>query len=195
MGVVASIRPAIVFLIAMTVLTGVLYPAVVFGIGQVAFPYQANGSLIRAADGSVVGSEVIGQANASPRYFQPRPSAAGVDGYDASASGGSNLGPTNPTLIEAVNERAAAYRALNGLGADVLVPVDAVTASASGLDPHISPANAQLQVARVARERGLAPQQVAELVAQNTEERSLLIFGERRVNVLRLNLALDRLAP
>jgi len=185
-----ELRTAVLLLLLLTVLTGVIYPLVVTGLAQVLFPHQANGSLI-VRDGQVVGSELIGQSFTSDRYFHSRPSAAGESGYDAAASSGSNLGPTNETLIDAVRDRTAAYRRSNGLGASDPVPVDAVTASASGLDPHISPANAELQVARVARARGLPEQRVRDLVARSTEGRQWGIFGEPRVNVLKLNLALD----
>ncbi len=185
-----ELRTAALLLLLLTVLTGVIYPLVVTGLAQVLFPRQANGSLI-VRDGQVVGSELIGQSFTSDRYFHSRPSAAGESGYDAAASSGSNLGPTNEALIDAVRDRAATYRRSNGLGANDPVPVDAVTASASGLDPHISPANAELQVARVARARGLPEQRVRDLVARYTEGRQWRIFGEPRVNVLKLNLALD----
>ena len=187
-----QLRIAVVLTLALTVLTGLVYPLVMTGLGQLLFPHQANGSLI-VEDGQVIGSELIGQNFSSDRYFRPRPSAAGESGYDATASGGSNLGPTNRKLIEQVEARAAAYRAANGLRPDDPVPGDAVTASASGLDPHISPANAALQVDRVARARGLSADRVRELVAQQTEGPQWRLFGEPRVNVLRLNLALDAL--
>ena len=161
----------------------------VTGIGQVAFDDQADGSLIER-DGVVVGSSLIGQPFTSPEYFHPRPSAAG-DGYDAAASSGSNLGPTNPDFLATVQERVDAYRAENGLGADALVPVDAVTASGSGLDPHISVRNAVLQAPRVAAERGLTVDEVQAAIDDHTTSRPLGILGDPGVNVLELNLALD----
>jgi len=184
---------AVAMTVALTVLTGLVYPFAVTGIAQLLFPFQAHGSLIRSPDGAVVGSALIGQSFAKPEYFHPRPSAAGDKGYDASASGGSNLGPTNQKLVDAVKERVAAYRQENGLADDAPVPVDAVTASASGLDPDISPANAALQVKRVAGARRLPEERVRQLVAENTEARAFGLLGEPRVNVLRLNLALDAL--
>jgi K+-transporting ATPase ATPase C chain len=177
--------------VVLTVLLGIVYPLIMTGIGQVVFPSQANGSLVRDSSGNIVGSALLAQAFSQPQYFHPRPSAAGSDGYDATASGGSNLGPTNQKLIDTVQQRSDAYRAENGLTADARVPVDAVTASASGLDPDISPANALLQVSRVAAARGLSQDQVRAIVDQYTEGRTLLVLGEPRVNVLKLNLALD----
>jgi K+-transporting ATPase ATPase C chain len=165
------------------------------GISQVLFRSQANGSLVRDSSGTVIGSAILGQNFSDPKYFHPRPSAAGSDGYDATSSGGSNYGPTNQKLIDAVKDRTAAYREENGLAEDAPVPVDAVTASASGLDPDISPANAQLQVNRVAQARGLSTQQVQALVDQHTDGRTFFVLGEPRVNVLKVNMALDGLSP
>jgi K+-transporting ATPase ATPase C chain len=191
---VRQLRPALVALVLLTALTGVAYPLAITGIAQAAFPEQANGSLLRDGSGAVIGSRLIGQPFSDPGYFHPRPSAAG-DGYDSSASSGSNLGPTSADLMGAVTERVAAYREENGLSADTAVPVDAVTASGSGLDPHISVANAMLQLPRVASARGLTEANVRELVDEHTDGRALGILGEPGVNVLELNLALDDLAP
>jgi K+-transporting ATPase ATPase C chain len=177
-------------LLVFTVITGLVYPLAVTGIAQGVFNDKADGSLVEDADGEVVGSSLIGQAFTGAEYFHPRPSAAG-DGYDASASSGSNLGPTNDDFLASVEERADAYRDENGLAADAEVPVDAVTASASGLDPHISVANARLQAPRVADERGLDVDAVLKLVDDHTSGRDLGFLGEKGVNVLELNLALD----
>ena len=166
-----------------------LYPFAAWVLGQGLFPGRADGSLI-VRDGAVVGSSLIGQRFSSPAYFHPRPSAAG-DGYDASASSGSNLGPLSKDLIETVRRRVAAYRAENGLPEGALVPADAVTASGSGLDPHISPQNARLQAPRVAKARGLPAADVLARIESFTEGRTLGFLGEPRVNVVRLNLALD----
>jgi K+-transporting ATPase ATPase C chain len=185
-------RPAVVSLVVLTLVIGVAYPVVVFGLGQVLFNDKANGSLVEV-DGTVVGSELIGQGFAAPEYFHPRPSAAGT-GYDGAASSGSNLGPTNPDYLASVEERAVAYREENGLPEDARVPADAVTASASGLDRHISVANAQLQAPRVADARGIPLDDVLALVQDNIDERPLGVLGDPGVNVLRLNLALDRVA-
>ncbi len=185
--------PALRMLLMLTIVTGIVYPLVVLAIGQGVFSDRADGSLIRR-DGHVIGSSLLGQNFAKPRYFHPRPSAAGADGYDGAASGASNLGPSNPALTKAVRERAAQYRNENGLAADVKVPVDAVTASGSGLDPDISVANARVQVARVAKARGLGDATVRKLVDDHVSDRQAGVLGEETVNVLNLNLALDRLA-
>ena len=182
--------PAFRLTLVLTVLTGVIYPAVVTGIAQVAFPAQANGSL-QAVGGRVVGSRLIGQHSSKPEYFHPRPSAAGANGYDAGASSGSNLGPTSQKLIDRVKGAAAQYRRENP-GHTGPIPPDAITASGSGLDPHITPANAEIQAARVAAARGVDVGRVRGLVAAATEEPWLGLFGEPRVNVLALNLSLDR---
>jgi K+-transporting ATPase ATPase C chain len=186
-----QLRPGLLMVFAFTVLTGVAYPLVVTAISQVAFNDRANGSLIER-DGTVVGSRLLGQSFVSPQYFHPRPSAAG-DGYDGGASSGSNLGPNNPDLLSAVEERVVAYREMEGLAADAEVPVDAVTASGSGLDPHISVANARIQAARVATERSLTLDTVLAMVADHTESRAFGVLGEEGVNVVTLNLALDDL--
>jgi len=175
----------------LTVLTGIVYPLAIWGIAQMIFPTQAGGSLVVAGD-KVVGSSLIGQNFSSPRYFQSRPSAAGDKGYDAANSNGSNLAPTNKALIDAVKLRLKNFIESNPAANPRQVPVDLVTASGSGLDPEISPAAASLQVARVARARGISEDQVRQLIAANTRPRFAGIFGEPGVNVLLLNLALDR---
>lgn len=189
---IRQLRPAVVAVVVFTVILGIAYPLVVTALGQVAFNDKANGSLIEV-DGVVVGSELLGQNFVAPRYFHPRPSAAGA-GYDASASSGSNYGPANADFLAIVDERVAAYRAENGLPDDAAVPVDAVTASASGLDPAISIANARLQAPRVATERGLELGEVLSLIDDHTKDRDLVVLGEPAVQVLTLNLALDALS-
>jgi K+-transporting ATPase ATPase C chain len=205
-----QMRPALVSVLVMMVLCGFIFPGVITGLAKVLFPRQADGSLI-SRGGTVVGSELIGQGFSAPGYFHPRPSAAG-SGYDPTASGGTNLGPTSDKLINGIHKKlpdgkddpgnydgirdlAAAYRSENGMAPGAPVPADAATRSASGLDPEISPENAALQVARVARTRGLAEDAVRSLVARNTRGRQYGILGEPGVNVLKLNLALDQAAP
>ena len=179
--------------LVLAVLTGILYPLLVTGLAKVLFRQQAGGSLIQA-NGKTVGSELIGQRFTKPEYFHGRPSAAGNDGYDALASGGSNYGPTNQKLVDRVGGDLKSARAENP-GFTGPAPADMLTASASGLDPHISPASADVQVARVAAARSVSQDQVRQLVAQNTEGRQFGILGEPRVNVLKLNLSLDQAAP
>jgi len=183
------LRPALVVFVALTVVTGAFYPLVVTGAAQLVFPEQAGGSLVMR-DGRAVGSSLVGQAFSSPGYFWGRPSATAPMAYNAQASGGSNQGPLAPALLEAVRGRVAALRAADP-GNPAPVPVDLVTSSASGLDPHISPAAAAYQAGRVARARRLAPDRVAALVEAHTERPLMGWFGEPRVNVLALNLALD----
>jgi K+-transporting ATPase ATPase C chain len=183
---------SVLCLAVLTILTGLIYPLLVTGVAEVAFPHQAHGSMV-VRDGRAVGSELIGQAFSDPRHFWGRPSATTPMPYNAGSSGGSNLGPTNPELGKQVTERVAALRAADP-GNTRPVPVDLVTASASGLDPDISPAAAQFQVPRVAQARGLPESAVRDLVRQHTQERFLGVPGEPRVNVLELNLALDERA-
>lgn len=188
---ISQLRPALVMTGLFTLLLGVAYPLAVTGVGQLVFPDQANGSLIRDRDGTVRGSALIGQPFVESRYLHPRPSAAG-DGYDASASSGSNLGPLNPDLKTAVAERATAIRAEDGAG---VIPADAVTASGSGLDPDISPAYARLQAQRIATARGVSVDQVQRIVDQHVERPLFGFVGQPRVNVLLTNRALDAELP
>jgi len=186
----AHCRAALVSLALLTIVTGLAYPAIVTGIAQVAFPYRANGSLV-VKDGKTLGSELIGQPFDDPKYFWGRPSATAPFAYNAGSSSGSNLSPTNADLIKAVQGRVDALRTADP-GNTASVPVDLVTASGSGLDPHISPAAALYQVSRVAKARKMNPQRVQQLVERHTEGRLFGLLGEPRVNVLALNLALDR---
>jgi K+-transporting ATPase ATPase C chain len=186
----SNIRGAVVSTFVLALVCCGLYPLIVFGISQALFHDKANGSLIVDPNGTVRGSRLLGQGFADPKYFHPRPSAAG-NGYDAASSGGSNLGPTSQKLNDAIKDRVAAYRKENGLSENDSLPADAVTASGSGLDPHISLRNAELQTPRVAKARGLPEEKVRELVQQNTDGRDLGVLGDPGVNVLELNLALD----
>jgi K+-transporting ATPase ATPase C chain len=187
-----ELKPAFVMLLGLTVLTGVAYPLLVTGIAQGLFANQANGSLIEQ-NGKIVGSALIGQPFSDPKYFWGRPSATGPVPYNAAASSGSNLGPLNPALEEAVKARIAALKAADP-SQTAPIPVDLVTASGSGLDPHISPAAAAWQAPRIARLRGLSLDTVRKLIAQHTQDRQFGVLGEARVNVLQLNLALDQMA-
>jgi K+-transporting ATPase ATPase C chain len=187
----SEIRGAVMSTLVLAVICCGVYPLIVFGVSQALFHDKANGSLIVDQTGTVRGSKLLAQAFTAEKYFHPRPSAAG-NGYDAANSGGSNLGPTSQKLNDAIKDRIDAYRKENGLGGNEPVPADAVTASGSGLDPHISLHNAELQTARVAKARGLNEDKIRQLVQQNTDGRDLGILGEPGVNVLQLNLALDQ---
>lgn len=200
------LRPALVFTLFFIVVTGLAFPAVVTGLAQAIFPHQANGSLVKDAKGNIIGSSLIAQGFAKPEYFHPRPSAAG-NGYDATNSGATNLGPTSDKLIngvhdpknpsndfDGVKDLAAKYRTENGLAPDAPVPADAVTRSASGLDPDISVENANLQAPRVAKARGIALEKLKPLLAEHTTNGFAGLYGDPHVNVLELNLALDKLA-
>ncbi len=188
---ITHLRPAVILFALLTLLTGVLYPLAVHAVAQSIFVERANGSLIEQG-GRAIGAQWIGQEFRSPRYFWGRPSATSAFPYDASSSSGSNLGPTNPALIDAVKARVARLRASDPTNTEP-IPIDLVTSSASGLDPHISPASAHWQAARIARERALDVERVHELVREHVERRTFGILGEPRVNVLELNLALDTL--
>ncbi len=192
--VLSEIRRGVLITLVFAVICCGAYPLLVFGLGQVFFPRQANGSLIQDGHGGIQGSELIGQPFSSDKYFHSRPSAAG-NGYDATSSGGSNLGPTSQKLRDSIAQKLADYRSSNGLATNTPVPADAVTASASGLDPHISPENAALQAPRVAKTRGLPLDTVRQLINQHTAPPALGFLGDPGVNVLELNLALDRIGP
>jgi potassium-transporting ATPase KdpC subunit len=186
----SEIRSAVLATLILAVVCCGLYPLAVFGIGQALFPHKANGSLVADTSGNIQGSHLIGQPFTADKYFHSRPSAAG-NGYDSTSSSGSNLGPTSQKLRDSIAQNVADYRIQNGLATNAVVPADAVTASGSGLDPHISLANAELQAARVAKARGLDVAKVRELIARNTDPADLGFLGEPGVNVLELNLALD----
>ena len=188
-----EVKVSVLATLALVVILCGVYPLVVWGIAQIVFPGQANGSLVEVR-GKIVGSGLLAQNFSGPQYFHPRPSAAGDIGYDGTSSGGSNLGPLSQKLIDQVKERVASYRTENNLPAATLVPADAVTASGSGLDPHISWRNAEIQVPRVAQARNLSMDKVKRLIQDATEGPDLGFLGEAGVNVLRLNLALDALA-
>lgn len=192
---VSHFRGAIVSTLVFAVVLCGLYPVAVWAIGQTVFKDKANGSLITDQDGTVRGSRLLGQNFTGPQYFHPRPSSAGANGYDAASSSGSNLGPTSQKLADQIKERIAVYRAENGLGENEKVPADAVTASGSGLDPDISPRNAELQAPRVAKARNLPEDKVRELIRAHTDSPDLGVLGQSGVNVLELNMALDGLNP
>jgi K+-transporting ATPase ATPase C chain len=191
-NIFAEFGRSIVATIFFAVILCGLYPLIVYGAGQLLFPHQANGSLLVDKTDAVRGSALLAQNFTGAGYFHPRPSAAGSNGYDATSSGGSNLGPTSSNLVANITANIATYRSDNNLATNAPVPADAVTASASGLDPHISAANAEIQIARVAKARGISEEQVRKLIQQNTTGRDLGVFGEPRVNVMTLNFALDQ---
>jgi K+-transporting ATPase ATPase C chain len=189
----AELRSSVLVTLVLAVVCCGFYPLVVWGLGQALFPHKANGSLMVDAQGTVRGSRLLGQQFSADKYFHGRPSAAG-NGYDATSSGGSNLGPTSQKLRDSIAQNLSDYRGQNGLATNAPVPADAVTASGSGLDPHISPENARLQAARVAKARGLAVEKVRALIEQHIDSADMGVLGEPGVNVLELNLALDALA-
>jgi K+-transporting ATPase ATPase C chain len=194
-NIFAEFGRSIVATIFFAVILCGVYPLVVFAASQLLFPHQANGSLLVDKSGAIRGSALLAQNFTGEKYFHPRPSAAGSNGYDPTSSGGSNLGPTSSNLVANITQNIASYRTDNNLSTNAPVPADAVTESASGLDPHISLANAEIQIPRVAKVRGLSEDRVRELVKQNTSGRDLGLFGEPRVNVMTLNFALDQLPP
>jgi K+-transporting ATPase ATPase C chain len=188
----SELRAAALVTLALAVVCCGIYPLIVFGLGQALFPQKANGSLIISADGTVKGSRLLGQQFTADKYFHSRPSAAG-NGYDSTSSGGSNLGPTSQKLRDSIAQNVADYRTQNGLATNAPVPADAITASGSGLDPHISAENAYLQAPRVAKSRSLPLEKVRALIGEHTDQADLGVFGDPGVNVLELNLALDAL--
>lgn len=189
-SLISQIRISLVATIVLAVILCGVYPALIWGVAQALFPNKANGSLV-IRNGKIIGSELIAQNFTDAKYFHPRPSSAGDVGYDATSSGGSNLGPTSKKLIDLVRQRVDTYRSENNLPQTILVPADAVTSSASGLDPHISLKNALLQAPRVAKTRGIDEKALVEKIQANTDGRDMIILGEPRVNVLTLNLSLD----
>ena len=191
MNIVKEIKTSLIVTLVLLVICCGAYPLVIFGAGQLFFPKQANGSLVLDEAGKPIASTLLAQNFTADKYFAPRPSAAGANGYDSTSSSGSNLGPTSQALHDAIQQRVADYRKANGLSGSQLVPADAVTASASGLDPHISLKNAALQLPRVAKARGLSEDQVKALVVKYTDGPDFGVFGDPGVNVVKLNLALD----
>jgi K+-transporting ATPase ATPase C chain len=198
-NIFAEFGRSIVATIFFAVILCGVYPLVVFGAGKLLFPHQAAGSLLVDKSGAIRGSALLAQNFTGAQYFHPRPSAAGANGFDATSSGGSNLGPTSSNLVANITANIATYHADNNIATNSpiynMIPADAVTESASGLDPHISPANAEIQIARVAKARGISEEQLRKIVQQNTSGRDLGLFGEPRVNVMTLNFALDQLSP
>ena len=193
-NIFAEFGRSIVAIIFFAIILCGLYPLIVYGAAHLLFPHQANGSLLVDKSGAIRGSSLLAQNFTGAQYFHPRPSAAGSNGYDATSSSGSNLGPTSSNLVANITANISSYRSDNNLATNAPVPADAVTASASGLDPHISVTNAELQIPRVAKARGISEDRVRALVQQNTSDRDLGVFGEPRVNVMTLNFALDSLA-